>query len=120
MSKLIVTIPGIGYYSSALLMLSEIGDINRFPDSYHLCSYVGLVSTIHCSGGITYHGAITKTGSKHLRWIMIDRCVHTYMLISKNSNIKQFYTRLAKRKGNSKTVVAAASKLLKVVYWVMK
>jgi hypothetical protein len=27
---------------------------------------------------------------------------------------------LAKRKGNSKAVVAAASKLLKVIYWVMK
>ena len=117
-TKLLVTIPGIGYYS-ALLILSEIGDINRFPDSYHLCSYAGLVPTTHSSGGITYHGAITKTGSKHLRWIMIE-CAHTHMRISKNSNITRFYTRLAKRKGNSKAVVAAASKLLKVVYWVMK
>jgi transposase len=41
-SKLLVTIPGIGCYS-ALLILSEIGDINKFPDSYHLCSYAGLV-----------------------------------------------------------------------------
>lgn len=117
-TKLLLTIPGIGYYS-ALLILSEIGDINRFPDSYHLCSYAGLVPTTRSSGGITYHGAITKTGSKHLRWIMIE-CVHTHMRISKNSNITRFYTRLAKRKGNSKAVVAAASKLLKVVYWVMK
>lgn len=117
-AKLLVTIPGIGYYS-ALLILSEIGDINRFPDSYHLCSYAGLVPSTRSSGGITYHGAITKTGSKHLRWIMIE-CIHAHMRINKNSNITQFYTRLAKRKGNSKAVVAAASKLLKIVYWVMK
>ena len=117
-TKLLVTIPGIGYYS-ALPILSEIGDINRFPDSYHLCSYAGLVLTTHSSGGITYHGAITKTGSKHLRWIMIE-CVYAHMRISKNSNITRFYTRLTKRKGNSKAVVAPASKLLKVVYWVMK
>ena len=40
-AKLLMTIPGIGYYS-VLLIISEIGDINRFPDSYHLCSYAGL------------------------------------------------------------------------------
>lgn len=118
MAKLLMTIPGVGYYS-ALLIVSEIGDIDRFPDSYHLCSYAGLVPSTHSSGGITYHGAITKTGSRHLRWIMIE-CVHTHMRVSKNSNITQFYIRLAKRKGNSKAAVAAASKLLKVVYWVMK
>jgi transposase len=33
-TKLLVTIPGIGYYS-ALLILTEIGDIDRFPDSYN-------------------------------------------------------------------------------------
>ena len=32
---------------------------------------------------------------------------------NKNSNITQFYTRLAKIKGNSKAAVAAASKLQK-------
>ena len=37
-AKLLMTIPGIGCYS-ALLIISEIGEINRFPDSYHLCSY---------------------------------------------------------------------------------
>jgi transposase IS116/IS110/IS902 family protein len=61
MAKLLMTVPGIGYYS-ALLIVSEIGDINRFPDSYHLCSYAGLIPSTHSSGGITYHGSITKTG----------------------------------------------------------
>jgi transposase len=66
MARLLMTIPGIGYYS-ALLIVSEIGDINRFPDSYHLCSYAGLVPSTHSSGGVTYHGRITKTDSKYLR-----------------------------------------------------
>jgi transposase len=43
----------------------------RFPDSYHLCSYAGLVPSTHSSGGITYHGSITKRGRKYLRWIML-------------------------------------------------
>jgi transposase len=54
-TRLLLTIPGIHYYS-ALLILSEIGDINRFPDSHHLCSYAGLTPSTHSSGGVTYHG----------------------------------------------------------------
>lgn len=118
MASLLMTIPGIGYYS-ALLIVSEVGDINRFPDSHHLCSYAGLIPSTHSSGGITYHGSITKRGSKYLRWIMLE-CVHVHIRTNKNSNISQFYTRLAKTKGNSKAAVAAASKLLRIVYCVMK
>jgi len=118
MAKLLMTVPGIGYYS-ALLIVSEVGDINRFPDSYHLCSYAGLIPSTHSSGGITYHGSITKTGSKYLRWIMLE-CLHAHIRNDKNSNVTQFYQRISKKKGNSKAAVAAASKLLKIVYWVMK
>ena len=118
MASLLKTIPGIGYYS-ALLIVSEIGDINRFPDSHHLCSYAGLIPSTHSSGGITYHGSITKRGSKYLRWIMLE-CVHVHIRTNKNSKISQFYIRLAKSKGKSKAAVATASKLLRVVYCVMK
>jgi transposase len=47
-------------------------------------------------------------------------CARARIRTNKKSNITQFYTRLAKIKGSSKAAVAAASKLLKVVYWVMK
>ena len=118
-TRLLMTIPGIGYYS-ALVIVSEIGgDINRFPDSSHLCSYAGLVPSTHSSGGITYHGSITKTGSKYLRWVMIE-CVRAHIRNYKNTSITKFYERLARSKANSKAVVAAASKLLKVVYWIIK
>jgi transposase len=118
MAKLLMTVPGIGYYS-ALLIVSEVGDINRFPDSYHLSSYAGLIPSTRSSGGITYHGSITKTGSKYLRWIMLE-CLHAHIRNDKNSNVTQFYHRLARSKGNSKAAVAAASKLIKIVYWIMK
>jgi len=56
------TMPGIGAYS-ALLILSEIGDVHRCPDSRHLCSYAGLVPSVHASGGKTRLGRLTKQGS---------------------------------------------------------
>jgi hypothetical protein len=47
-------------------------------------------------------------------------CVHAHIRSEKKSNITQFYYRIARKKGNSKAAVAAAAKLLKVVYWIMK
>lgn len=118
MAKLLMTIPGVGYYS-ALLLVGEIGDIIRFPDSHHLCAYAGLVPSTHSSGGVTYNGRITKTGSKHLQWVVTE-CTHTHVRTAPDSNVSRFYLRLAKKKGNSIAAVAAASKLLRIVYWVMK
>ena len=59
MAKLLMTVPGIGYYS-ALLIVSEIGDINRFPDSYHLCSYAGLIPSTRNPCGMIDHWQYNK------------------------------------------------------------
>ena len=60
-ARLLVTIPGVGYYG-ALLIKSEIGDINRFPSAKQLCSYAGLIPSTYSSGNTTFHGHITKQG----------------------------------------------------------
>jgi transposase len=39
-AQLLMTVAGISYYS-ALLILSEIGQIDRFKSAKHLCSYAG-------------------------------------------------------------------------------
>lgn len=117
-TKLLKTIPGIGYYS-ALLILSEIGDIDRFPDSHHLCSYAGLTPSTHSSGGVMYHGTITRAGSSYLRWILTE-CTKAHIRTQKDSDLTKFYRELAKRRGGSKATVASASKLLRIVYWVLK
>jgi len=117
-ARLLMTIPGIGYYS-ALLIASEIGEIERFPDSQHLCSYAGLTPSTHSSGGVTYRGGIIKTGSRHLRWILTE-CTQTHIRTEPDSSITRFYNRLVKKKGKAKATVATSMKLLKVIYWVLK
>jgi transposase len=118
MARLLMSIPGVGYYS-ALLISSEIGDIDRFADSHHLCSYAGLVPSTYSSAATTYHGKITKMGSKYLRWALTE-CVHTHIRYQSNSNITKFYNRISKKKGTAKATVAAASKLLRVIYCILK
>ncbi|MDG7038106.1 MAG: IS110 family transposase [Nitrososphaerota archaeon] len=117
-ARLLMSIPGIGFYS-ALLISSEIVDINRFADSHHLCSYAGLTPSTHSSGGVTYHGRITKQGSRYLRWIVTE-CAKSHIRTQPDSALTAFYRDLARRRGGSKATVAAASKLLRIIYWVLK
>jgi transposase len=117
-AKLLMTIPGISFFS-ALLIVSEIGDVNRFPDAYHLISYAGLAPSTHSSGDTTYHGRITKAGSPELRWVL-NQCARVYIREEPESDIATFYNRLRRKKGDTKAIVAASAKLLKIAYWVLK
>lgn len=114
--KRLMTIPGVGYYS-ALLVYSEIGDINRFPNSHKLCAYAGFAPSTRQSGNTTFHGHITKQGSKWLRWVLIQ-C--TYIHVRYDTYISQFYYRLTYKRGKKIAVVATASKFLRVMYQMLK
>ena len=101
------------------MIVSEIGDVNRFPDAYHLISYAGLTSSTHSSGGKTYHGPITKTGSPYLRWAL-NQCTRVHIRTEPDGTVANFYNRLRRKKGDAKAIVAASAKLLKIIYWVLK
>jgi len=115
-AKLLMTIPGVGYYS-ALLIKSEIGDINRFPSAKQLCSYAGLIPSTYSSGNTTFHGHITKQGSRWLRWILAEAVGHC---VSRPGHLYQFYRKLATRKGEKIAKVATERKLLEWIYHMLK
>lgn len=116
-AKLLSSIPGIGYYS-ALVIASEIGDVSRFSDSHHLCSYAGLAPSTRSSGGKTRHGGITKRGNPLLRAVLSE-CVLSHKRIRKDGQLSEFHSRIARKKGNPKATVATASKLLRICYWLL-
>jgi len=115
-ARLLDTIPGVGPYT-ALLVLAEIGDINRFPTPGHLASYAGLVPSVHSSGGHTRLGHITKQGSKWLRWILVE-C--WWKLIGKSARFRQFYDRISAKHGSKAARIAVARKLVHVIYRILK
>lgn len=117
-AKLLMTIPGISFYS-ALLIVSEIGDVTRFSDSYHLMSYAGLVPSTHSSGGMTYHGRITKTGNPDLRWIL-NQCAWSNVRSLPEGKLAFFYAKLSRKKGNTKAITATSAKLLRIIYSMLK
>ena len=115
-AMLLTTIPGVGYYN-ALLLVAEIGDVDRFPDSEKLCAYAGLVPSVRRSGNKTVYGSITKEGSKWIRWALVQS-VHAHVRC--DTQLSRFYHRLAGRKRKQVAVVATARKMLKVIYWMLK
>jgi transposase len=111
-AELLTTIHGIGY-SSALLIVSEIGDITRFPNAKKLCSYAGLVLSVYSSGDKTRHGNITKLGSKRLRWILIVLSQH---FTKSCGRMERMYKRIAFKHGKNTACVAVAGEMLKIIY----
>jgi len=113
----LTSIPGIGIYS-ALVILAEIGDVRRFPDPEHLCSYAGLTPTVSQSASSVHYGGISKEGSKQLRWILTE-VVHSHHRFEPSSNLSRFYDKIARKRGKQKAAMAAARKLLHIIYWMM-
>lgn len=115
-AQLLDTIPGIGYFS-ALLIVSEIGDIRRFSSARKLCSYAGLVPSVYSSGGKTRYGSITKQGSKWLRWIMVELSHH---FAKSSDRLMKMYSRITKTHGKNTARVAVAREMLKIIYYMLR
>jgi len=115
-ARILTTIPGVGYYT-ALLLVAEIGDVNRFPDAERLCSYAGLVPSVRRSGGSTVYGHITKEGSRWMRWALTE-AVHSHLRY--DTELTRFHKRLALRKPGQVATTATARKMLKAIYCMLK
>lgn len=114
-AKLLTTIPGIADFS-ALVILAEIGSIQRFPRAASLVNYSGLHPGENSSGEYQRHTRITKEGSRWLRWILIEAALHA---IRKEGKIQDLYKRILYKKGHNKAIVAAARELLVSIYWML-
>jgi len=112
-TTLLETIPGVGPVR-ALTIASEIGDVGRFHSAKHLASFAGLVPSTSQSGeGVARHGKITRQGSRWLRWSLVEAAIH---VVGKPGPLRDFYLRLAKRKGKKAARVAVARKLATYIY----
>jgi transposase len=61
---------------SAIGLIAEIGDIQRFAHPRHLMSYLGLVPSERSSGNTVRRGSITKTGNAHARRLLTEASWH--------------------------------------------
>jgi transposase len=112
----LATIPGIGVYS-AMILLSEIGEVQRFSNAKALFSYAGLVPWVRESAGKKTRGGISRCGSPRLRWVMVE-AAHTAVRCSPAA--KSYFEKLRQRKHPHVARVALARKLLGAVYALLR
>jgi transposase len=106
-------IRGIGLYS-ALLIVAEIGETERFRTAKQVGAYTGLTSRVHQSGGHNYQGSITRQGSPWLRWVLVQAAMKAVR--GDDAALENFYRRIRKRSSAKIARVAAARKLAEICW----
>lgn len=91
---------------TALSLLVEVGDYNRFRSAQHFASYLGLVPGESSSGEKQVRTGITKAGNSHLRRLLVE-AAQSY---SRGAVGKKGTTLKARQNGNTPEVIAYADK----------
>jgi transposase len=115
--KIIKTAPGVGMVT-AEVVISELGDVKRFRNAKTVCAYAGMVPRVRQTGGKKSKDLqITKEGSGLLRWALVETA---WRVVNQSPRWDAVYTRLKKRSGHKRAIVAVARKLLCVLYAMLK
>lgn len=114
----ISSIPGIGIWLGAII-ISEIGDINRFSSPKKLLAFAGLDPSVRQSGNFNATNTkISKRGSKQLRYA-IGRA--SQLIIWNNDTFYQYYTtKLAQGKSYLNAIGHVSHKLTRVIFTLLK
>ena len=117
-AQLLATIPGIGKLT-AVALVAFLTPIARFRTVDQLSSYVGLAPTTYQSANRLYHGKLKRDSNGLVRWLLVQAAwVHRHR--GRSSDVSKTATRVARRRGTAKGQVAAAHKLLKIVFAILK
>ena len=111
----LMVLPGVGRLT-AMTLVAEIGDIDRFPTARKLCAWAGLTPTVRNSDRNLRHGHITKQGSVWVRWIL-QEAAHT---AKRSPQFAGTYAQLARRRGTQIATVAIARRLLARSFHILK
>ena len=119
-ADLLKTLPCVGKILSMVLML-EIGRVERFPTAAHLASYAGLVPRVHSSGGHTRMGQVCGNVNRNLKWAFVE--TGNLIVINQRglagTHVVRLYQRIKRSKNHQKAVVAVARHLAEAAWWVL-
>jgi transposase len=113
--KLLMTMPGIGYFTASLLV-AEIGDINRFSNDKKISSWAGLAPRISQSGETTHIGRVGR-GNKRVAALMVQSAHNARRY---DTRFNRAYKRVSRRGGKGKAIVAVAHEMIRIVYFMLR
>jgi hypothetical protein len=112
----LLQLPGFGVVMS-MIVLSAIGDIQRFESAKQLVGYAGLGAGIHDSGKEHIEKRITKSGRKELRWALVEAAWQAIRISPYWK--EQYETYLRRMRRPNQAIVVIARKLLVAVWHVL-
>jgi transposase len=119
-ADLLKTLPCVGKILSMVMML-EIGRVDRFPTAAHLASYAGLVPRVHSSGGRTHMGQVCGNVNRNLKWAFVE--TGNLIVINQRglngTHVMRLYQRIKRAKNHQKAVVAVARHLAEAAWHVL-
>lgn len=114
----LATIPGIGEVISVGLV-AFLCPIERFSSVKKVASYVGLIPRSYQSADRQYHGKIKRDSNALLRWLLVEASwIHRHR--APRGQVARAAQRISRRRGSGKGTVAAAHKLLRICYTILK
>ena len=113
----IQAIPGVGEIFAAVFV-AEIGDVTRFTSPQHLCSWSGLTPRHRESDTTVHRGAITKQGSRLVRWAAVEAAQRQ----AQGTKLRADFARITANHGDTPGArkvarVAVARKIVTLVYY---
>jgi len=108
-------IKGVGLIT-AMVFLSELGNLSRFANRRQLAAYLGLIPSSHESGERNdCKGHITRQGSGRVRKIL---CQATWSVIGNDAKWRKVYDSLVEKNPKHKKIaVVAIMRRLSIILW---
>jgi len=76
--ELVKSLPGVAFILGVVI-LTEVGDVERFPSASHLASYAGMTPRVHASGGHIWYGRTRSDVNHYLKWAYAEAANVTMM-----------------------------------------
>src|SRR5215472_15510036 len=119
-ADLLKTLPCVGPILSMVMML-EIGQVDRFSTAAHLASYAGLVPRVHSSGGHTRMGQVCGNVNRNLKWAFVETA--NLIVINQRrlggTHVVRLYQKIKRAKNHQKAAIAVARHLAEAAWWVL-
>jgi transposase len=113
---LLQTMPGVGAIT-AMTILAELGDIDRFKSRAAVSNYAGLVPKVRDSNNKHYSGNITRRGPAHLRGVLVEAA---WVSVGRVPAYAAIYDRISLKKGKPIAIVAVARRMLEDAWTMLK
>jgi len=107
--KRLMSFPGVGMVIAATV-IAEIGDFGRFVERDALTRYAGLDPRVFSSADTLRTGAISKTGSRILRWALVQA---SWTAVRTDPAVKSLWLKTKARNDGKRAIVAVARHMLR-------